>query len=154
MESAGVPFDERRFGWAGIEPTAYKPAERSERGMGFRGVARHTLARPAELPASYELRYFEFEPGGYSSLEKHSHSHFVIVLRGSGRALVGHEVVECRPFDAVHVPPLTPHRWLNAGEQPFGFLCPVAADRDRPQALDDGEWEALRAEPATAPFVF
>jgi quercetin dioxygenase-like cupin family protein len=122
--------------------------------MGFSGVTRHTLARPEELPAAYELRYFEFAEGGYSSLEKHRHSHFVIVLRGEGRALVGDRVVDCRPFDAVYVPPFAPHRWSNAGDEPFGFLCTVDRDRDRPQPLDDSEWEALRAEPGTSPLVF
>ena len=48
--------------------------------MAFANVTRFTLARPDELPAAYELRYFEFGRGGYSSLEKHRHSHFVIVV--------------------------------------------------------------------------
>jgi quercetin dioxygenase-like cupin family protein len=122
--------------------------------MGFCGVSRHTLAGPDELPATWELRYFEFEQGGYSSLEKHRHAHFLVVLRGAGRALVGAQVVTCHPFDAVYVPALAPHRWMNAGQEPFGFLCTVDRDRDRPQPLDDGEWEELIANPQTAPFVF
>ena len=118
------------------------------------GVSRHTLARPEELPATWELRYFEFEPGGYSSLEKHRHAHFVVVLRGSGRALVGAQAVRCRPFDAVYVPSLAPHRWMTAGDEPFGFLCTVDRDRDRPQPLEDEEWAELRANPETSPFIF
>ena len=43
---------------------------------------------------------------------------------------------------------------MNAGDEPWGFLCTVDAERDRPQPLDDAEWEALKADPATAPFVF
>jgi quercetin dioxygenase-like cupin family protein len=156
MAEPRVPFDPQRFDWAGVERREYKPIPGAggARGMGFSGVTRQTLARPDDLTAGYELRYFEFEPEGYSSLEKHRHSHFVVVLRGEGRALVDHEVVDCRPFDAVHVPPLTPHRWLNVGAGPFGFLCTVDGARDRPQPLDDGEWEALKADPATAPYVF
>jgi quercetin dioxygenase-like cupin family protein len=150
-----VEFDPQHFGWADASATAYKPPERATaRGMGFAGVRRHTLARPQELPATWELRYFEFEPGGYSSLEKHRHAHFVVVLRGSGRALVGSEAVSCRPFDAVYVPSLAPHRWMAAGQEPFGFLCTVDRDRDRPQPLDDDEWEELLASPGAAPFVF
>ncbi len=152
-------FDPQGFRWAGIAPSEYKPPDdAARRGMGFAGVSRHPLARAQDLPAGWELRYFEFAAGGYSSLEKHHHAHFVIVIRGAGRALVGAEVVACRPFDAVYVPPMTPHRWMNAfaedGEEPFGFLCTVDRDRDRPQALDDSEWEALRANPETAPYVF
>ncbi len=153
MAAARIPFDRREFRWHGVEPGAYKQ-EAGERGMGFRGIARHRLADPAALAAQFELRYFELEPAGYSSLEKHQHAHFVIALRGAGLALVGTEVLELRPFDAVQVPPLTPHRWLNRGTQPFGFLCPVDATRDRPRPLDQAEWDSLRADPRTAPYVF
>ncbi len=149
-----IPFDRRSFEWERVERRPYKSAPEAARGMGFSGVTRHTLARPEELPAAFELRYFEFTKGGYSSLEKHRHTHFVIVLRGEGRALVGERVIECRPFDAIYVPPLAPHRWVNAGDEPFGFLCPVDRDRDRPQPLDDGEWEALSADPGTSPLTF
>jgi hypothetical protein len=30
----------------------------------------------------------------------------------------------------------------------------VDADRDPPQPLDDAEWETLRANPVTEPYVF
>ncbi len=154
MPPARIPFDEGAFRWKGIEDRAYRETERQERGMGFQGVTRHTLAVGDELPAEFELRYFEFEPGGYSSLEKHRHAHFVIALRGSGRALVGAQVIALGPFDAVYVAPGTPHRWINSGDEPFGFLCPVDSSRDRPQPLGEAEWEALRANPVTAPYVF
>lgn len=154
MPPARIPFEGGSFRWKGIEPRAYRDATGQERGMAFRGVARHTLAGGQELPAEFELRYFEFEPGGYSCLEKHRHAHFVIALRGAGKALIGREVIDLQPYDAVYVAPRTPHRWMNAGDDPFGFLCPVDSRRDRPQPLDEAEWEALRANPVTAPYVF
>jgi quercetin dioxygenase-like cupin family protein len=154
MSDTRTRFDGESFRWDGIEPRAYKPAVDPARGMDWHGITRHTLGRPDELPAAFELRYFELEPGGYSSLEKHAHAHLVVALRGCGRALIGDRVVDCAPFDALHVPPLTPHRWLNEGEAPFGFLCTVDAERDRPAPLDDQEWEALRRNPATAPYLF
>ena len=116
--------------------------------MGWRGVKRFTIASPQTIPAGFELRYFELEPGGYSSLEKHRHVHFVLALRGAGRALVGDEVYELAPLDAIYVAPLTPHRWINASEEPFGFLCPVDGDRDSPIPLDEAEWDSLRRQPA------
>jgi quercetin dioxygenase-like cupin family protein len=149
-----IAFDRSGFRWRGIEEKAYKLSPGDERGMGFRGVTRFTLASAAEIPSQFDLRYFEFEPDGYSSLEKHRHVHFVVGVRGKGRALVGDGVFELEPFAAIYVPPLTPHRWLNAGDEPFGFLCTVDAERDRPQPLDDDEWESLRTNPATARFVF
>jgi quercetin dioxygenase-like cupin family protein len=149
-------YDPAAFRWAGIEEQSYKLGAGDERGMGWKGVTRHTLATGSLLPIAFESRYFELEPGGYSSLEKHHHVHFVIALRGSGRALIGDRVHEMSPFDALDVPPLAPHRWLNASssEEPFGFLCTVDGDRDRPRALDDEEWERLRSDPLTAPYVF
>jgi oxalate decarboxylase/phosphoglucose isomerase-like protein (cupin superfamily) len=76
-----------------------------------------------------------------------------MAIRGHGRALVGREVVEMAPFDVVETPPLAPHRWVNAGEEPFGFLCTVDAERDRPQPLSNAELEQLAADPKTAPFI-
>jgi quercetin dioxygenase-like cupin family protein len=149
-----IPFDASTFRWAGVEPERYKFSLGDERGMGWKDVARFTIGRPGELGSGFELRYFELEPGGYSSIEKHRHVHLVIAVRGAGRALVGDSLVELAPLDALYVPALTPHRWLNEGDEPFGFLCTVDAERDAPQPLDDAEWEALRANPATAPYVY
>jgi quercetin dioxygenase-like cupin family protein len=149
-----ISFDPASFRWSGVEEKAYKFSAGNERGMGWRGVTRMTLARAAEIGSGFELRYFEIAPDGYSSLEKHRHVHFVVALRGKGRALVGDAVFELEPFAAVFVAPLMPHRWLNAGEEPFGFLCTVDAERDRPQPLDDVEWESLLGSPATAPYAY
>jgi len=147
-------FHPEAFRWEGVEPTVYKFSPGDVRGMGWRGVRRFTLTRSPEVPAAFELRYFEIEPGGYSSFEKHRHVHFILVLRGRGRAVVGTRVFDLEPYDLLYVPPLVPHRWINEGREPFGFLCPVDAERDPPQPLDDAEWEAIAADPRTAPYAF
>jgi len=152
--SVRLAFDLAAFRWEGVAEEVYKPAPGLERGMAWQGVTRHTLADPAATPASFESRYFELAPGGYSSLEKHEHVHFVVALRGVGRAVIGDRVHEISPHDALYVPPRAPHRWLNAGAEAFGFLCTVDAERDPPRALDDEEWERLRSNPDTAPYVF
>ncbi len=149
-----VSFDAGAFRWRGIDPQAYKFSLGDQRGMGWRGVSRFTLGGPPTVPSGVELRYFELAPGGYSSLEKHTHVHFVVALRGRGAALVGHEVFTLAPLDLVYVPAGVPHRWINEAAEPFGFLCPVDAERDPPQPLSDEEWEALRGVQATAPYVF
>ncbi|MDR5710511.1 MAG: cupin domain-containing protein [Armatimonadota bacterium] len=148
------PFDPERFRWEGVEAKLYKFSGGEVRGMGWRGVRRYTLASPPEIPAAFAIRYFEIEPGGYSSFEKHEHVHFILVLRGRGRAVVGTRIFELAPYDLLYVPPLVPHRWVNESDEPFGFLCPVDADRDPPQPLDDAEWEAMVANPLTAPYAF
>jgi S-methyl-1-thioxylulose 5-phosphate methylthiotransferase len=139
----GARFDAASFRWQGVEERPYKD------GAGWAGVARFRLA----ARDGFEVRYFEIAPGGYSSLEKHEHAHVVMAIRGRGRALVGREVVEMAPFDVVETPPLAPHRWVNAADEPFGFLCTVDADRDRPQPLSQAEREQLAADPLTAPFI-
>ena len=149
-----LSFDPRLFRWSGIGRRDYKSGSGDARGMGFKGVGRWVLTSRDAVAADYELRYFEIEPAGYSSLEKHRHEHVVVVLRGRGRALVCNQVVNLSPFDALHVPALTPHRWINEGNEPFGFLCPVDRERDRPRPIDDAEWERLRANPVTSPYVF
>lgn len=154
MQSIHAQFDPAAFRWARVEQQSYKPSANEQRGLGWKGVTRQTLAGPPSLPAAFETRYFELEPGGYSSLEKHEHVHFVIVVRGSGRVLIADRVHEISPFDALYVPPLAPHRWLNAAEEPFGFLCTVDGERDSPSALDDDEWGRLLSNPDTSPYVF
>jgi quercetin dioxygenase-like cupin family protein len=149
-----IPFDPENFRWEGIVPREYKLNEGSERGMGWRGITRYGLGRPPMMPAGFALRYFEIESGGYSSLEKHAHVHLVIVIRGTGKALVGERVFSLKPFDIVYVPVYTPHRWINDSTEAFGFLCPVDAERDKPQPVSEEEWGTLRKNPETAPYIF
>jgi quercetin dioxygenase-like cupin family protein len=148
------PFNPSTFRWTGVEPQAYKFSLGDVQGMGWRDVTRFTLVGPGAWPVAFELRYFELAPGGYSSFEKHQHPHIVVALRGQGRAVVGGEIFSLDPFDIVHVPPHTPHRWLNEGREPFGFLCPVDAHRDSPQPLTAEEWAAVHSNPTTAPYAF
>jgi quercetin dioxygenase-like cupin family protein len=116
-------------------------------------VLRHTLLGGAGEPIAFQLRYFEVAPRGYSSLEKHLHVHSVVVLRGRGRVIVGHEVFDVEPFDLVYVPSGTPHQFVSSGEEPFGFLCPVDLDRDPPQPLSEEELRDLLSDPRVSDAV-
>ena len=40
-----------------------------------------------------EVRYFEVDAGGHTTLEKHEHTHLVIPIKGKGACLVGDEVL-------------------------------------------------------------
>lgn len=113
--------------------------------MGWSDVIRHTLAGGESL--AFQLRYFEIGPGGFSSLEKHHHAHTIIVLRGHGRVIAGREVFSVDPFDLVVIPAGAPHQFVNSGTEPFGFLCPVDADRDPPTALTPEELDSLLRDP-------
>jgi len=100
-----------------------------------------------------ELRYFEVEPGGYTSLERHAHAHAVMAVRGCGRCLVGDQIHELARNALVTVPPETWHQFRAGEVEPLGFLCLVPRERDAPRRPDGAELEALLADPAVAAFV-
>lgn len=115
------------FRWEGVEVRSYKQEESAP----FKDVTRQVLFESADLPA--ELRYFEVAPGGWTTLERHEHVHAVMVIRGRGKALVGNQAYEINLHDLVTVPPMTWHQFCAADDEALGFLCLVAAERDRPQ---------------------
>jgi quercetin dioxygenase-like cupin family protein len=80
-----------------------------------------------------ELRYFEISPGGYSTLERHEHTHAVLILRGRGTVRLGNETHAVAERDLVTVDPLTWHQFHAAADSPLGFLCLVSKERDRPR---------------------
>ena len=82
------------------------------------------------------MRYFEIEPGGYSSLEKHVHEHVVIGVRGNGVLVNSTGIHELGVHDIAYVKPLEQHQLRNNGDVPFGFYCIVDRKRDRPIAVD------------------
>lgn len=135
------------FRWEEVPVEPYK-----EDGGTFRDVSRQFLFGHGEGLAS-DLRYFEVGPGGHTTLERHEHAHAVVILRGHGRVLVDPEIREIRPFDLVHVPPLTWHQFRAADDEPLGFLCMADGGRDRPQRPTRVELEALRRQPDVAEFV-
>lgn len=135
------------FRWAEVELTRYK----EDGAAPFRDVTRQTLFRRPDLAG--ELRYFEVAPGGHSTLERHRHTHAVMVLRGEGEVLVGTEVHPVAAFDLVTVPPSTWHQFRAQAGAPLGFLCMVDAERDRPELPGAADLERLRASPAAAAFL-
>jgi len=135
------------FRWEGIAVKPYK-----SEGTHFAGVTRQTLFEGGDGLAC-DLRYFEIEPGGWSSLERHHHAHAVMIVRGGGRVLVGDHIVEARTHDLVRVPPLTWHQFRAAGDAPLGFLCMVDCERDVPDRPDDTALAALRSRPGVGEFI-
>jgi quercetin dioxygenase-like cupin family protein len=136
------------FRWSGVPLRTYK----DEDGARFRGVTRQVLFDGGEALGA-ELRYFEIEPGGHSTLERHQHEHLVMVLRGEGRCLVGDRVLALAPNDVIHVPPWAWHQFRAPEGAPLGFLCLVRRDRDRPQLPTAEELRELSADPEVASFV-
>jgi oxalate decarboxylase/phosphoglucose isomerase-like protein (cupin superfamily) len=59
-------------------------------------------------------------------------------------------VFDVGSFDHVYVPSNAPHQFVNSGDEPFGFLCIVDTERDRPRALTTQELAILRQKPSVA----
>ena len=133
--------------WQGVDILAYK----AEGSAPFKDITRQVLFDdPAQ---GCELRYFEIGPGGHSTLERHEHTHAVMILRGHGRCMVGEEVREVGERDLVSIPSLTWHQFRAAPDSALGFLCMVNRERDRPQLPTEAEREILRTVTPVAEFL-
>ncbi len=129
MSDASRVIRARAFRWDGVPVTAYK-----ESGALFRDVTRQTLLGEGagEDGLSFLTRYFEVQPGGWSTLERHEHPHTVVVLRGRGRVVLGDVTHDIAPYDVVYVAPGAVHQFRATTDEPLGFLCIVDRERDRP----------------------
>jgi quercetin dioxygenase-like cupin family protein len=114
--------------WEGVTVQEYKQAAEHHC-----GVRRSVLVGERGERTAFQVRYFEIAPGGFTTLERHTHEHAVVVLRGRGEVRLGEEVHAIGFGDLVYVAPDEVHQLRNAsGDEPFGFLCMVDAERDRP----------------------
>jgi quercetin dioxygenase-like cupin family protein len=133
--------------WCGVPTREYKTDATH-----FRAIRRHTLIGEGEgetAPATL-LRYFEIDPGGYSSLERHLHPHTVVIIRGRGQVILGDRVEMIEHLDCVYVAPGTFHQFHATEAEPLGFLCIVDRERDRPQLPNEPELAQLRESPSVA----
>ena len=133
--------------WEGVPLMQYK----QEGSAPFRDITRQVLFDDPALAA--QVRYFEMQAGGYSTLERHQHMHAVMILRGSGCCLVGDKILDVAQHDLIHIPAMTWHQFRATHEAPLGFLCVVNAERDRPQLPGETDLEQLRAHPSIAGFI-
>ena len=147
MEQATHTRHNGDFNWDGVPVLKYK-----EEGSHFHKITRQVLyAGDAELPC--ELRYFEIAAEGYSTLERHQHHHVVMILRGTGEALVNERIVPVALHDVLHITPGTWHQLRANQGTTLGFICLVACERDRPERPDADELARLRHAPAVAAFI-
>ena len=135
------------YRWEGVNTLPYKQDDRAL----FKSITRQVLFADPQLHA--ELRYFEIEPGGYSTLERHEHVHAVLILRGHGHCLVGKEVRAVELRDLITVPPLTWHQFRASADELLGFLCMVNAVRDKPQLPSAEDLAQLKSDEKIAAFL-
>lgn len=135
------------FRWDDVAYLPYK----QDGSAPFKDISRQVLFQ--EPTMGCELRYFEMDATGYSTLERHEHAHAVMILRGHGTCLLGTEVRPVKPFDLVTIPAWTWHQFRADGQAPMGFLCMVNQSRDKPVLPTEAELAAMKAVPAVAAFL-
>lgn len=114
-------------GWQGVERKRYKTDTNN-----FRDIHRYSLLGDETKDLNFQTRYFEIQPGGYSSLEQHRHPHSVVIIRGSGSLILDNEIHELNTHDVVYISPETIHQFHADKRDPLGFICIVDRYRDKP----------------------
>lgn len=135
------------YRWDGVVCQPYK----QDGSAPFKDISRQVLFHEPDMGC--ELRYFEMDAGGYSTLERHEHAHAVMILRGNGTCLLGDSVRPVKTFDLVSIPAWTWHQLRASDGEPMGFLCMVNQQRDRPQLPTEDELKAMRENPQVARFL-
>lgn len=115
------------YRWDAVDLLRYK----QDGAAPFKDITRQVLF--SQPDQACELRYFEVAPGGYSTLERHQHTHAVLILRGRGTVRLGSEEQPVAEHDLVTIDPLTWHQFRADADSALGFLCLVSKTRDRPQ---------------------
>ncbi|MCD4812280.1 cupin domain-containing protein [bacterium] len=116
------------FTWQGRETEDYK----TDSTTSFANIVRQELIGKNGEQTKFDLRYFQIEPGGYSSLEKHMHEHVIVAVQGEGVLQLPGQTLVLGPFDVAYVPPFAVHQLRNESKSAFGFFCIVDHERDKP----------------------
>ncbi|HLI90744.1 MAG TPA: cupin domain-containing protein [Ktedonobacteraceae bacterium] len=120
-------YDKREQGelrWQGVAVRAYGPQN-----SGADRATRQILIGNDEHSPNFHLRYFAVQPGGHTSLDQHAHDHGVYILHGRARLRLDDEEHELNAGDVVYISGNAVHQFFTLGEEPFGFLCVVPAQR-------------------------
>lgn len=106
------------YDWDGVPVEAYDHGDAVK-------TTKRVLIGGRDGAKNFAMRYFEVEPGGETSFDRHEHDHGVYILRGRARVLIGSQGVEVDPGDVVYISPHEEHQFKSIGDEPLGFLCVV-----------------------------
>lgn len=150
VEATDVPAVQSHLGgcrWEGVPVMPYK-----EDGTHFKSISRQILY-PGGHDLPVELRAFQMDADGYSTLERHNHAHLVMIVQGQGHVMVGGKIKEIGMLDVVHVPPMTWHQFKADKGEPMTFACVVNVERDRPQRPTETDLDELCQDPAVKEYI-
>ena len=120
------------FDWSGRESIAYKDVKQTS----FKNIKRIELIGKQLEQCEFDLRYFEIDKQGYSSKEKHLHTHVIIIARGHGKVIVDNREYDVKENDVLYIKPMSTHQLVNSGSEKFGFYCIVDRERDKPTVIE------------------
>ena len=105
-----------------VTPRSYNDGDK------VKNVEKRVLVGPQDNAPNFSLRRFTVGAGGCTPYHTHPWEHEVYILAGRGevRFAGGSRAVE--PGDFAFVPPNDEHQFVNAGDDPFEFLCMVPLD--------------------------
>jgi len=91
------------------------------------------LLGPGDGCPNFAMRKFTVHPGGHTPHHQHDYEHEVLVLRGSGRAIMADGSAQMlEAGDVAYVPANQMHQFQNAGNTDFEFICLVPASVHQP----------------------
>ncbi len=120
------------YHWSNRQAQTYKHHSKGS----FKQVSRHELIGAHGENTTFDLRYFEIESGGYTSLEKHEHEHVIIGVRGQGIVIKDTSRTILSVNDVLYIAPHQSHQLRNEDTEPFGFYCIVDHKRDKPVLME------------------
>ncbi|MCD5416336.1 cupin domain-containing protein [Candidatus Bipolaricaulota bacterium] len=88
-------------------------------------TTKRVLIGPEQGAKNFVMRLFSMKEGGCSPYHTHPWEHEVFVLSGSGTVKAIDKMTAVSVGDFVYVPGNEEHQFLNAGKEPFEFLCLV-----------------------------
>jgi len=135
------------YTWENVPVREYK-----NEGNHYKDITRQTILGEGEGEEAVNsiTRYFEIQPGGHSTLERHEHTHTVVIIRGAGEVILEDRVEPVALHDVVYIAPDTFHQFHATGDEPLGFLCIVDRIRDRPRLPEAEDLNRLMASEAVA----
>jgi mannose-6-phosphate isomerase-like protein (cupin superfamily) len=137
------------FKWEKTPIVEYKG---EESGATFYNVNRQNIISSVD-GTDFEVRYFECAPKGFTTLEKHQHTHVVMAARGCGKVIVGEKIFDVAPYDFLIIPEWQPHQLINTADEPFGFFCTVNVRRDKYRLLSKQETEGLKSNSEIEKYI-
>lgn len=107
-----------------IPPLSYDDGET------VRGAQKRVLIGPEQGAPHFVIRRFTIGAGGHSPYHAHPWEHGVYVLAGKGEVRFAGGATAVETGDYACVPAMDEHQFVNAGHEPFEFLCVVPPEGD------------------------